>query len=884
MKHALLLASLILALGAKAPSRAQSSSFLLSPDKIAFSTVTVGQSASQPVRAFRSFDDGTVVTATSSHPAFSVSPMSQVVGTDGATYTVRFQPTAGGPASGIITFSEQSNGQTRVLGELPVSGSAYAPFTVNPTSLTFDRTLVGSSMAKTFRILVDPQAPALDLAVQSSNAAVFSVSPAQFSGLQSGQAGVVTVTFRPNAAGLLRGSIRVVGGGATVSLEVDGEGGAFLLSTTQLDLGGALVGCSTARNFTLTTGGPFDFQIVPTAQGSPFSADPSAFSADASTDVAARFTPTAPGPAQGSLRVFARADGKIVQQQDLSVSGVGTQPVPDPSSIDFGSVPAGATSAPRSTVIMPNPAAPFQGVYSASSDNPAFQVLSTNTSGRVEVAFSPLTEGPANGIITVEVSAQSDRDCSVPVRIPVTGVGGEALLTLSPTSVDFGMQAVGQLSLPRDVLVTNESGATFTGTILSDNPAFRVSPPVPGAAAQTAISVPAGGSVRVPVSFQPAALGIANGTITFELQASQTGSSEPIAVVRTVSVRGEGVAANLSYLVVQGGSSTALSPGGVVNFGPTAIGSTNSVTFEIRNEGDSPAPIDGVSASDAPVFTLSEPALPADIAPGAALTLTLAFQPTAFLSYNGTLTVGSAGFQLAGSGVLDSAEITGLTDTIPGNEQPSVGVVLSSPAQQNLTGTLSMTYTPVGGLPPDPSVQFETSGTSVSFTVPEGSTNAIFPNGESAVAFQSGTVAAGFVFTVSLASGDTDVTPSPAPTRSASVLSGAPSISSVSVESVTANGFTVVVEGFSPTREITQATFSFTGRNGVQVEPASITPSGIAEVFQAWFASPDSQPYGSMFTLTMPFTISGETNGIGAVSATVSNTQGASQTVSANLP
>jgi hypothetical protein len=869
-----------LLLGSAVGARAQ---FLVIPEQISFGTVTVGQSASNPVIAYRSFDDGTVVTATSDNPAFTISPSSQVVGTDGAQFTVRFAPTTGGSQFGTVSFSDINDGQVRVLGEVPVDGSGFAPFSVNPTSLTFDRTLVGSSISQTFRVLVASQSQGIDFTVQSSNPSVFSVNPTQFSNLQSGQPGVVVVTFNPNTAGPLRGAIRVNGGGGSISVEVDGEGAAFLLSAAQLDLGGALVGCSAARDLTITTGSLFDFQIVPTTQGLPFSVDPSTFTASMPSTVTARFIPVAGGPAQGIFRIFARVGSRIVQQQDLPVSGAGTEPVPSASSIDFGEVPAGTTSSTRSVNITPDPPASFQGSYSASSDNPAFRVLSTNTSGRVDVVFAPLSEGPASGIITIQVATQSNRGCTTPVQVAVSGIGTEALLTLAPSSINFGMQPVGQTSAAREVVITNESATPFAGTATSDNAAFRVNPASAAVVAQTAVSVPAGGSARLPIVFQPSAVGAVSGMITFEFQGTPAGSAEPISLMRTVSVEGEGAATNLSYLVVQAGTPAAVSPGGVVDFGPAGIGSTNSVELQIRNEGETPAPIDLISASDAPVFTAAGPQLPTTIAPGASLTLSLAFQPAAFSSYSGTLEVGSALFSLEGRGVLGGAEITGVADTVPAGAQSQVGVQLSGPAPQNLSGLLTMVYTPAGSLQPDPSVQFQTGGTSVPFTVAEGFRKAVFSGGDT-VGFQSGTVASNFLFSASLEAGELDVTPSPAPSRSASVPGGPPTISRVTVEAVTASGFTVVVEGFSATREITQATFNLTGRSGIQVQPASITPSGIAAVFQNWYQSEASLAFGSMFTLTVPFTISGETNAIASVSATVSNAQGASQAMSANLP
>jgi hypothetical protein len=880
LKQALGLVSLLFLLAAAAFGQS-SSFFYIIPDRISFGTITIGQSASQNVSTYRSTDDGLVVSAVSSNPAFTVSPSSQVVGTDGATFTVRFQPSAGGSYSGTVTFSAPGAG---VLGQIPVDGTAYAPFSVDPSTLTFDPLLVGQSSTKTFRILANPQAGSLAVTLRSLNPAAFSVTPTEFSSVTTSSPAVATVTFAPNAAGTLRGAILVAGGGASISVATEGEGAAFLLSESEIDLGGALVGCVNSRSFSVIAGGQFDFNIVPTTPGLPFSVEPASFSANETTPVTARFTPATPGTAQGIFRIFARSSGRILQQRDLPFSGVGVEPVAEPGSMNFGDVPMGTTSPPRSTVIVTTPPGAFQGAYSATSDNPAFRVLSTNTSGRVEVVFAPTVEGPANGIITIQVASQSDRNCGVAVQVPVQGAGTPAPLTLSPSSLDFGVVAIGQTSPAQEVLVTNQSATTFTGTVSSDNAVFRLDGTSSAAVAQAAISVPAGGSTRVPAVFEPATAGVVTGTITFSFSGTPAGSSDPVNLTRTVAARGEGIAANLSYTVVQAGTPAGVSPGGSVDFGPTGVGATNSVQFEVRNEGTTPATVDVVSASGGPFEATGFPALPTTIAPGASLAFTLNFRPTALTPFSGTLDVGFAEFELQGNGVLSGAEITGVNATIAPNSQPEIGIRLPAPAPQALNGTLTMNYTPAGSLRPDPAVRFETGGASAAFTVPEGRDAAVFSNNEATVGFQSGTVAASFVFSASLAASEADVTPSPAPSSTGSVAGGPPTISRVAVESVSGAGFTVVVVGFSPTREITQATFNFTGRTGVQVQPASVTPSGIADVFRNWFQSDASAAYGSMFTLTIPFTISGEANAIASVSATVSNAAGASPAASANLP
>ena len=201
-----------------------------------------------------------------------------------------------------------------------------------------------------------------------------------------------------------------------------------------------------------------------------------------------------------------------------------------------------------------------------------------------------------------------------------------------------------------------------------------------------------------------------------------------------------------------------------------------------------------------------------------------------------------------------------------------------------------MTFTPDQGLVNDPNVQFATSlpeslGRRVSFTVPAGGQSAVF-GGAPAIGFQSGTVAGTILFSAVFDRNGVDITPTDPPEQSTTVPASPPSITAVLVESVTPSGFTVVVSGFSTTREITQATFRFTGRSGIQVQPSSVSPAGIGEAFADWYEAraEQSQPFGSLFTLEVPFTIGGEQNAIASVSVTLSNSQGASEAASANVP
>jgi hypothetical protein len=109
------------------------------------------------------------------------------------------------------------------------------------------------------------------------------------------------------------------------------------------------------------------------------------------------------------------------------------------------------------------------------------------------------------------------------------------------------------------------------------------------------------------------------------------------------------------------------------------------------------------------------------------------------------------------------------------------------------------------------------------------------------------------------------------------------------VQSRTTNGFTLLISGYATGRSITQMAFQFTAapRENVQTTQLSLN---VEPSFSAWYASASSQPYGSAFTATVPFTLQGDitevsspVDAIQSVSVTLSNRQGASQSQTVNL-
>jgi hypothetical protein len=119
-------------------------------------------------------------------------------------------------------------------------------------------------------------------------------------------------------------------------------------------------------------------------------------------------------------------------------------------------------------------------------------------------------------------------------------------------------------------------------------------------------------------------------------------------------------------------------------------------------------------------------------------------------------------------------------------------------------------------------------------------------------------------------------------TRTIRVARAVPVISSVTAVRA-AGGINLTIIGFSTTRELTQATFQFAVKAGSNVPATSFTVP-IAAAATTWFASTPSNQFGGQFSLPQPFTITGDPASVTGVTVTLSNSQGASQPVTIQIP
>jgi len=161
-------------------------------------------------------------------------------------------------------------------------------------------------------------------------------------------------------------------------------------------------------------------------------------------------------------------------------------------------------------------------------------------------------------------------------------------------------------------------------------------------------------------------------------------------------------------------------------------------------------------------------------------------------------------------------------------------------------------------------------GTTANFSLPAGSNNIQL---DTPLAIQTGTVAGLISISLRLQAGGIDINSSPAPITSR--LDRASPVVSNAQFTRTGSAINVAITGYSTSREITQAVFTFTAAAGqtLQTSASTITVD-VGNLFNTWYQSSNNSQYGSQFVLTQPFTIQGDTSQVTPATVTLINREG----------
>ena len=212
--------------------------------------------------------------------------------------------------------------------------------------------------------------------------------------------------------------------------------------------------------------------------------------------------------------------------------------------------------------------------------------------------------------------------------------------------------------------------------------------------------------------------------------------------------------------------------------------------------------------------------------------------------------------------------LTGIPSTSKSATQIPVQVTMDQPYQVDITGQLSLAFAPTITGAGDSSIQFNTGGTTANFTIPAGQTTAFT---SSSVSFQTGTL--GGAITLS-ATANAYALPQPVPSQTVTIAASAPVISSAT-SAVSGQNITVTVVGYSPTRDMTTAAFTFSATGNNQLQTSSFTVQ-VGTAFANWYKDPTINNYGSQFSYAQTFAVTGDPTAVVLKSVTLTNSQGAS--------
>jgi fibronectin type 3 domain-containing protein len=149
-------------------------------------------------------------------------PTTVAVGTS-VNFTISFQPTAAGTASGNVSIS--SNAGNSPLS-IPLSGTGVASIltlSANPASLAFGNVTVGATATQNDQITNTGNAT-VDITTVSATGTGFSVTGGSNTVLAPNQSVTVTVSFNPQTAGSPSGSVAVSSNAPTINISLSGTG------------------------------------------------------------------------------------------------------------------------------------------------------------------------------------------------------------------------------------------------------------------------------------------------------------------------------------------------------------------------------------------------------------------------------------------------------------------------------------------------------------------------------------------------------------------------------------------------------------------------------------------------------------------------------------
>lgn len=295
-----------------------------------------------------------------------------------------------------------------------------------------------------------------------------------------------------------------------------------------------------------------------------------------------------------------------------------SQLISNPASIDFGVVAVGSSS--TESITLTNSATDSVTISQANLTDSSFSIsgltlpldLAEGQTTSFLVTFIPTANEAVSGDIFVVSNASGSPTI---ILLAGTGLGGESLVSLSPSSINFGDVLVGSSST-RAVDLLN-LGSTTETIFQADVNGSRFS--ISGISIPLVLS--GGATVGFSVTFSPIAGGSVTGSVTF----LRLGSSEPT----TLSLSGNGIV---------GDSLLNLNPASI-DFGNIPLSEMDTRGATLTNSGGVTVIVSQANVTPGTDYSVSGLFLPLTLAPGAAETFNVDFAPSVAGTQSGIVSI-----------------------------------------------------------------------------------------------------------------------------------------------------------------------------------------------------------------------------------------------------
>jgi HYDIN/CFA65/VesB family protein/centrosomal CEP192-like protein/ASPM-SPD-2-Hydin domain-containing protein len=618
----------------------------VTPSSITFGSVPVGTTQTQSATLANPGGSSlTISQATVNGNGFTLSgltmPLTLAAG-QSVVVSVSFTPPAGGPDSGSISlafvvstqghngkghgggFAGTNNSSTVMV---PVSGTGMTggQLAATPASLSLGNVQVGTSQTQQVTI-TNSGGTSATISQATTTGTGFSTSGLALPlTLAAGQSQSFNVTFAPQVAGSVSGSISLSSDATnpTLSILLSATAvtpGSLVSNPSSLSFGNVQTGTTQTLSATLTNSGGTSVTISQaSASGSGYTLSglslPTTLSAGQSKTFSVQFAPQTSGSVSGNVAITSDASNPTLS---VPLSGSGVTPGTlgaSPSSLSFGTVLVGNNSSLQETLT--NTGGSSVTISQANVSGSGFSVsgvpatLAAGQSANFNVTFAPQSGGAVSGSVSIVSNASNST-----LKITLSGTGATpGVLSASSQTLSFGNVQVSGSTTQSETL-TNTGGTTVTVSQanVSGGSGFSI----------TGLNLPltliAGQSFTFGATFAPASAGSVTGTISLTSDASNS--------TLTISLSGTGT--------VPGQLSVSPS---TLDFSSVVIGQSKNMTATLSATGSN-VTVSSASASTSE-FTLSGVSFPFTITAGQSKPVTVTFTPQSSGTASATISFAS---------------------------------------------------------------------------------------------------------------------------------------------------------------------------------------------------------------------------------------------------